>query len=387
MDLNSRSIDIILQNQADSGAYVASPAFPQYAYCWLRDGSFIGYAMDRVGEHQSSRAFLSWVAGVLHRHSAKVERVLEKLEHGMPIGEDEYLHTRFTLDGEEAEGHWENFQLDGYGTWLWALAQHTRLTGDAAFVREVAGSIELTTRYLSALWRVPSYDCWEENRDYLHPYTLAAAFAGLKAVQELQSLSGRLDVGMDPGAAADDIRQFLLAHAVRDDHLVKMVSPQTTAGNGALPPAVDASLVGAFTPYRLLAPDHPVTQATISRIENDLWRPGGGVYRYLADTYYGGGEWLLLAAWLGWSLAEAGERDGALTLLGWVEAQADENGHLPEQVSAHVLAPSCVSHWEAKWGPIAKPLLWSHAMYLILCEELGVKSAGSWRCTLLERVS
>jgi GH15 family glucan-1,4-alpha-glucosidase len=156
-----------------------------------------------------------------------------------------------------------------------------------------------------------------------------------------------------------------------------MVSPQATAGNGDLPPAVDASLVGTFTPYRLLAPDHPVTLATISRIENDLWRPGGGVYRYLADTYYGGGEWLLLAAWLGWSLAEAGARDGALTLLGWVEAQADDKGHFPEQVSAHVLAPSYVSHWEAKWGPIAKPLLWSHAMYLILCEELGVKGAGS----------
>jgi GH15 family glucan-1,4-alpha-glucosidase len=377
MDLYGRSIDIILQNQADSGAYVASPVFPQYAYCWLRDGSFIGYAMDRVGEHQSSRAFLSWVARVLHRHSAKVERVLEKLEHGTPMGEDEYLHTRFTLDGEEAEGHWENFQLDGYGTWLWALAQHTRLTGDVAFVREVARSVELTARYLSALWRAPSYDCWEENRDYVHPYTLAAAFAGLKAVHELQSLSGCLGEGMDPGAVVADIRQFILAQAVNDGHLVKMVLPQATAGNGALQPAVDASLMGAFTPYHLLAPDHPVTQATISRIEKDLWRPGGGVYRYLADTYYGGGEWLLLAAWLGWVLVEAEERDRALTLLRWVEEQADDNGYLPEQVSAQLLAPEYLPYWEAKWGPIAKPLLWSHAMYLILCEELGVKGAGS----------
>ena len=58
MNLYRRSIDVILGNQADSGAYIASPAFPQYAFCWLRDGSFIGYAMDRVGEHQSSRAFL-----------------------------------------------------------------------------------------------------------------------------------------------------------------------------------------------------------------------------------------------------------------------------------------------------------------------------------------
>ena len=377
MDLFGRSIDVILHNQAESGAYIASPAFPVYAYCWLRDGSFIGYAMDRVGQHQSSRAFLGWVARAIERHSAKVEQVLTKLEQGTPIGEHEYLHTRFTLDGQEAKGHWENFQLDGYGTWLWALAEHTRLTGDVAFVREVAGSLALTVRYLSALWRMPNYDCWEENRDYLHPHTLAAAFAGLRAVQKLQLHSDGLCEGLDPGAVADDIRQFLLTRAVCDGHLVKMVSPQAAAGKGALQPAVDASLMGAFAPYRLFLPDHPLAQATVSRIAQDLWRPGGGVYRFLADTYYGGGEWTLLAAWLGWVLVEAGQRDRALALLKWVEAQADANGDLPEQVSDHVLEPNYVPHWQAKWGPIAKPLLWSHAMYLILCEELGVRSASS----------
>ena len=35
----------------------------------------------------------------------------------------QYLPTRYTLDGElEPEvDDWPNFQLDGYGTWLWAL--------------------------------------------------------------------------------------------------------------------------------------------------------------------------------------------------------------------------------------------------------------------------
>ena len=48
MDLYHRSIDIIKENQAASGAYVASPSFPTYHYCWLRDGSYIAYAMDSV---------------------------------------------------------------------------------------------------------------------------------------------------------------------------------------------------------------------------------------------------------------------------------------------------------------------------------------------------
>jgi len=379
MELYRRSIDIILQNQAVSGAYIASPSFPPYAFCWLRDGSFIAYAMDRVGEHQSSLAFLGWVGQVIRRHSAKVESVLEKLEQGLPIGEEEHPHTRFTLEGQEAAGHWENFQLDGYGTWLWALAQHRRLAGGDGLLEQVQDSVELTARHLSALWRSPCYGCWEENGDHIHPYTLAAVFAGLKAVGALEHFLHRPSNVPNWSATAGNIRRFVLTKAVSDGHLVKMIGPPGMAGQGGMPPAVDASLVGVSTPYRLLAPDQPLMQRTLARIEQDLWRPGGGVYRYLADTYYGGGEWLLLAAWLGWALVEAGVEDRALTLLKWVEAQADADGSLPEQVSSHALAPEYLPHWEAKWGPVAKPLLWSHAMYLILCEELGVKGARSAR--------
>jgi len=111
-------------------------------------------------------------------------------------------------------------------------------------------------------------------------------------------------------------------------------------------------------------------QATIAQIEAHLRRPGGGVYRYLGDTYYGGGEWVLLAAWLGWYYTEVGEEERASELLNWVEAQADDEGHLPEQVSTHLLATDRYAEWEARWGPVAKPLLWSHAMYLILHRAL-----------------
>lgn len=371
MDLYQRSIEIILHNQSASGAYIASPSFPEYAFSWLRDGSFIAHAMDRIGEHQSAQAFFLWVAEAVRRRSAKVERVLEKLDRGEPTGEDDYLHTRFTLEGEEAEGHWGNFQLDGYGTWLWALARHIAMTGDADLLRNVEEGVRLTARYLSALWPSPNYDCWEENPEDLHTYTLAAVFAGLGAVDELQSVAGESFGAIDRGPVAEEIRQFVLSRAVRDGCLVKRLPPQAATGKEP-PPAVDANLLGVCTPYRLLAPDHPVMQRTLARIEVDLHHPDGGVYRYLADTYYGGGEWLLLTGWLGWAFVEAGEPERARALLRWIEAQADAGGHLPEQVSDHVLFPQYVPLWEEKWGPIAKPLLWSHAMYIILCDELGM---------------
>jgi GH15 family glucan-1,4-alpha-glucosidase len=140
--------------------------------------------------------------------------------------------------------------------------------------------------------------------------------------------------------------------------------------------SVDASLLGLATPYRLLTPDDQLMRKTVARVEEDLHFTGG-VHRYQADTYYGGGEWVLLTAWLGWYYAELGETSRATELLCWVEAQADADGLLPEQVSGHLLAPAYYAQWTGKWGPVAKPLLWSHAMYLILFSVLG--SGG--RCT------
>ena len=377
MDLYHRSIQVILQNQADSGAYIASPNFPSYAYCWLRDGSFIAHAMDRVGEHSSARAFFQWVDRVIRCYAWKVDRVLDRLEKGQPLDDSDCLHTRYTLEGEEAASEWWNFQLDAYGTWLWALAEHVAITGDTAFLTEVAESVRITVRYLSALWMFPNYDCWEEHPQYIHPHTLAAIYAGLRATETADAhLTPTTTSDLPHAHVADEIRCFVLEHGVQDGHLVKHISPpgETASVRGQPAAIVDASLIGVATPYRLLPPDGTIMRATVDCIEADLHVPGGGVHRYLADTYYGGGEWTLLAAWLGWYYIEVEEWERARELLHWIEAQADADGHLPEQVSAHLLAPDRYAEWEARWGPVAKPLLWSHAMYLILYHAL--ESAG-----------
>lgn len=384
MDLYRRSVQVILQNQAGSGAYVASPDFASYAYCWLRDGSFIAHAMDRVGEHDSARAFFRWVDRTIQRHAWKVDRVLDKLGRGLALEDSDYLPTRYTLEGEEAAGDWWNFQLDGYGTWLWALAEHVAITGDTAFLAQVSESVQITVRYLSALWMLPNYDCWEEHAQYVHPYTLAAIYAGLKAAGSMAVTDCRPDLdcgGKRPGepvALVGQVRRFVLQRGVREGHLVKHIDPQerAAAAGRQRTVAVDASLIGVATPYGLVLPNEPLMRATVTRIEADLHRPGGGVYRYLADTYYGGGEWVLLAAWLGWYYVEVGERGRARGLLQWIEAQADGDGCLPEQVSDHLLAPDRYAEWEARWGPVAQPLLWSHAMYLILCRALEPAGQG-----------
>ena len=48
--LYKKSIQTILANQSQWGSFIASPNFPTYQYCWLRDGSYIAHAMDTAGE-------------------------------------------------------------------------------------------------------------------------------------------------------------------------------------------------------------------------------------------------------------------------------------------------------------------------------------------------
>jgi GH15 family glucan-1,4-alpha-glucosidase len=102
----------------------------------------------------------------------------------------------------------------------------------------------------------------------------------------------------------------------------------------------------------------------------------GGVHRFAADVFYGGGQWLLLSCLLGWNRAVVGDRDGALRSLVWAADHAQPSGDMPEQVADHLLHPEHRDEWLTRWGPVACPLLWSHGMYLILADELGLLPNG-----------
>lgn len=350
-DIHSISIDLIRAHQHAGGAYVASPNFDTYAYSWLRDGSFIAHAMDRVGQNASAAAFHRWVGTVLQNYDQKLALLTARALAGETIGLDEQMHTRFTVDGRESAAEWTNFQLDGYGTWLWALSDHLQRCGDAELYAQLRPQILRLLSYLHAFWPTPCYDFWEEFGDKIHTATLAALYGGLRAIAEY-------DPSLPVGDTPEAIRRFVLEQCVVDGHLAKFVG-------SAL---VDASLIGAAVPYGLMPTDDPIMRATIAKIERDLHH--GGVRRYVDDTYYGGGEWLLLAAWLGWYYTEDQQPERAQALLDWVAAQATAEGFLPEQICTNCLSPADYQPWVERWGAVATPLLWSHAMYLILHDAL-----------------
>ena len=64
----NKSVEIIKQNQASSGAYIASPNFSQYKYCWFRDGAFIADSMNLVNERESASSFFEWGFKIIYRY-------------------------------------------------------------------------------------------------------------------------------------------------------------------------------------------------------------------------------------------------------------------------------------------------------------------------------
>lgn len=169
-------------------------------------------------------------------------------------------------------------------------------------------------------------------------YILAATYGGLREATGVLADGGTTRV-------AENIRDFVLSKGVGDRHLVKHVRSRD----------VDSSLIGVAVPYGLLDPQDGLMHSTVARIEKDLRPHSGGLRPYVADTYYGGAEWIPTTASLGWYYAEIGGRGAAAQLLAWVASQADDQGLLPEQVSHSLNAPEMYASWVERWGPSPGP--------------------------------
>lgn len=357
-ELLRRSRDIIASHQAPTGAYPACEEFSAYrGYSWFRDGAFIADAMSRVGEVDSSDRFHDWCTGVLRANADKVAGLIESARAGERPEVGDMLPTRFTFDGEPGSDPWWDFQLDGYGTWLWAL--HGHAARHAVDLERWSDGIRVAVDYLAEFWNAPCYDWWEEHVEHRHGSTLGAIYAGLDAAATSPVLdSGRREVAR---TTADVVRDTLLTEGVTEDgHLRKWMGSD----------AVDGSLSACVVPFGVVAPGDPVAEATLAAVERDLCFDGG-VHRFTADVFFGGGQWPLLTCLLGWNHLAAGRRERAEELLAWAAAQADADLRLPEQARHHLLHPEHRQEWLDRWGPVAQPLLWSHAMVLTLAHELG----------------
>ncbi|MBN9392577.1 MAG: hypothetical protein J0I20_31370 [Chloroflexi bacterium] len=391
--LYENSLRVILANQAPTGAIIASPNFGQYGYSWFRDGAFIALALADTGRPETieaARRFHGWVNATIRRYRDLALNAIAKVKAGQTLDPvTDVLHCRYTVDGEPSQDDWVPFQIDGFGTWLYVLAEYCQRLEPAQAATELAGysdAIVLLVDYLGALWQTPNYDCWEEHGDKIATSTLAALYGGLSRVADLAAY--RPGDGVLENAAttakntAKDIKAYILAKGTVLDpvsaqrYLTKYCGG---ADPGELAGAVDSNLLWAAVPYGLWPVDDPLITTTVEKILRDLVASGqpdgtAGAHRYARDSYFGGGEWLLLTAWLAVVRLDQGDTAGAKALLGWIERQASPDGDMPEQTFEHMNRPDMLNHWIETWGEVANPLVWSHASYVTLVNRL--RSAG-----------
>ncbi len=368
--LATSSHEVITGHQHAGGAYPASPTFSAYTgYAWLRDGAFTAEGVSRFGDVDSTNEFHDWASGVLTARTEQVKSLRDAVRHGHEVPAALMLPTRFTLDGHVGNEPWWDFQTDGYGTWLWSVVTHAHRHG-LALSRWRTG-IEVAVDYLTTFWDRPCYDWWEENLDHRHVSTLGAIYSGLSETAR----SGILD----------PTRRSIAERTAQAVRRLVLTEGTVTAADGSVHLAkwlgsndVDASLAACVVPFGLVAPTDPIARATIRAIANEL-EVEGGVHRYRADVFYGGGQWPLLSCLLGWNRTAAGDPAAGLRSLTWAADHATDDGELPEQVPDHLLHPGHRDEWIDRWGPVATPLLWSHGMFLILADELGLLMDGSTR--------
>lgn len=354
--LATRSVELIVELQDPSGAYPASPTFSAYrGYCWFRDGSFIADGVSAFGAVDSASAFFDWCSRILLAHEDRIRAICSAAYAATPVSDSDMLATRFTFDGQEGDDDWWDFQLDGYGTWIWAAIEHAER--HSISLDAWAPAIGLTVDYLASSWSRPCFDWWEENAAEVHLSTLGCIAGGLAAALRAGVLDDtRVDVAT---SALGQINVVLATTGQHDGHLVKWIGSTD----------VDASLASIIAPIAVV--DGPLASATIAAVERTL-TVNGGVHRYGWDTFYGGGQWPLLSCFLGLAHARLDDRDRAFELLQWAASTVTAEGHLPEQVDQHLLDDTMVAEWVERWGSVATPLLWSHAMFARLAVELGV---------------
>lgn len=347
--LFNKSIELIISNQSSTGAFIAGPGYDTYNYSWFRDGSYIAHSMDHVGKYQVSEDFHIWVSKTILKHKENILKGIENRKNLISVSSEYLIDTRYVIDGRKGSIYWENFQLDGLGTWLWALGNHLSMS-KRKLTKEENEAAKIVNDYLYAHWFMPCFDCWEEHSEYNHIYTLGSIYAGLKEAQNFLETKNK--------NLLEKIKKRILMLGVSNDHLTKFEGTDL----------VDSSLLALFTSYRIFDPSSEIASNTVRMIEKELLRENG-LHRYKKDTYYGGGLWILLTAWLGLYYSKKKDKDRVKGIINWISEHADSAGRLPEQLKTHVWQPDFVPKWEKKWGQSAPFLLWSHAKYILLYKE------------------
>lgn len=323
-----------------SGAIVAAPtsSLPEtiggvrnwdYRFCWLRDAALTSRALFDIGLFAEGNAFLGWLLhatrrrfrglGVLydvHGEHALNERTLSHLEG--------YRGSRPVRIGNAAS---RQQQWDVYGEVVQAAFEYVAHGGELQ--RDECRMLVRLGKTVCRVWREPDNGIWEVRGELRH-YTYSKFMCWL-ALDRLITLAERgvLDVPAVFARERDAIGAVIETEGFSEAH-----GSYTDVLGGE---AVDASLL-LMAPYGYRDARAPRLQATCRRIERELARDGGLLYRYLPgidDLPGHEGAFTIASFWLVDYLARAGRVEDATARFEDLLARANDLGLYGEELDPH----------------------------------------------------
>ena len=375
LELYKRSL-LILRTQIDNnGAVIAGTDFDitsfardTYAYMWPRDGSMITAALIEAGYSEVSRKFFNFCSEAI-----------------TPEG---YLLHKYNPDGSLASS-WHPWYHDGSkqlpvqedetALVLWALWRHFEKYRDVEFIKPLFRRLIVRGADWLQIYRddsdgLPhcSWDLWEERRGILS-WTVAAAWAGLKAAANFSTAFGEAALALKYLEAADALQAGAEKYLWRPEQgrFARMIN-RAPGNKWTIDLTIDTSLFGLWY-FGMFTPDDLRIVSTMNSIREKLWVKTdiGGLARYEGDSYQKvsnatgnvpGNPWFISPLWFAeWQIAIAKSLDDlklALEILNLTVKHALKSGVMAEQINPYDHSPLSVS-----------PLTWSHSTLVITVLE------------------
>ena len=324
----------------------------RYSYCWPRDAAFITRAFDIVGMEKETEKFYTSFCKKTQNKNGSWEQ-------------------RFYTDGHLAPS-W-GYQIDETASVIHGVYDHYKNTKSKEFLKDCLKMCENAVIYLEKyvddlLSRKysfqKSYDLWEEYEG-ISLYSISTIFGAYTAAIEMfndaktlfeeknrlkiEALNKQIKILENQRV---NLKQYALVEFYNDEKKTYVRNNDDKK--------LDISLLGAVVPFKMFTAKEKKVLNTVEKINMTLRTFTGGYIRYEGDTYMGGyNPWPIATCWMALYNLEAGDEKEAIENFKFVINTVSDNGLLGEQVNNDIMKPCWI------FG-----LTWSHAMFIIVLEEL-----------------
>jgi GH15 family glucan-1,4-alpha-glucosidase len=280
-----------------------------YRYTWIRDSTFTLQALHFLNLDWEADEFMQFVADLETDDDGALQ-----IMYGIDGRRDLTESIRDDLSGyagahpvRVGNGAFDQRQNDVFGAALDSIHLHTRRS--QRLPRRLWPIVQSQAECATKVWRDPDQGIWEARGAPQHYVSSKLmCWVALDRASKLGEIAGDSDLAASWRATADEIRDDILAHGVRDGVLRQHYDTD----------ALDASTLLAAL-FGFLPGDDERLRKSVEAVGDDLTEDGF-VLRYRTDETDDGlsgkeGSFLICSFWLVSALAIVGEQQRARDLM------------------------------------------------------------------------